>query len=324
MDYGKLAYIGLNDVNKRLQNIEKNNKSALTAFSHNKILNQKINGHYFYEIKFGAAHGALSLIGKLKFFQPSAQKPDITLKLNELVCYFDSPDLKEGAQDYLIFAAAQTQSGNNAIKIEINGYQGELSGLDFNLLGENLTSFEPDERLRLLDRESKKLVAHLAGDKIACYASDDGSFDFNGEPFILGEGVNFCICRGYDDAQKTALAYIDAQKNLYFKLLGSRLVFIDDNASSIALLPLNFGYLVVYIKDFKAYYRFIYRGLDVSKRFELGTSLRLPESVNIVSDAPKPILLIKTSDQKIYLKAARDNIFFEEGVKEIIKSTSFI
>ncbi|HEY8444285.1 MAG TPA: hypothetical protein VIL24_05770, partial [Clostridia bacterium] len=202
-------------------------------------------------------------------------------------------------------------------------YQGEILGIDLNLLGDSIKGYEPDACLQLVNREQKSLAAHLLGDKIVCYIMGENGFDFL-EPIVLGEGINFSLCSGYDSSDKTALAYIDARGNLMFKVIGCRPVFLDDNVVSAAVAPVSGGYFVAYIKDLKAFYKLVYRGLDVSKRYELDFSLRLPESVTAVNDAPQPILLIKTSDQKIYLKSGRDSVFFEEEFKEIVQYTSFL
>ncbi|HEY8423465.1 MAG TPA: hypothetical protein VIL23_01730 [Clostridia bacterium] len=326
MDYGKLAYIGLNDVNKRLQNLEKSQKSALTVYTHAKTLSRPIDNHCVYEIKFGANGGPLSVMGKLKLKHAEACRAEIIIKLNELLCYFDSCSFEAGVQEYLIFAAAQTQSGNNSLKIEISGtqYQGELLGLDLNLLGDGLKSFEPDERLELINRPGKNLAASLSGGKIACYLSDTGVFDFEASSIILGAGTSFSICQGYDNALKTALVYIDADKNLYFTVLGGQPIFLDDNAVSAAVFPIQTGYLVAYIKDFKAYYRFVFWGLEVSNAFPIDSSIRLPETVTAVFDAPAPTILIKTSDQKVYIKLPKKSIFAEEKLKDLTKISTHI
>ncbi|HHW89405.1 MAG TPA: hypothetical protein GX745_00670 [Clostridiales bacterium] len=319
MDYGKLAYINLNDVNKRLQNLEKSNKSVFRAYTHTKTLNQSIQDYYSYELRFGAGEGELSLIGKLKFFHKNTSRADITIKINDLVCYFDTYVFLEGAQEYLIFTSAQTQSGNNILKIEIGGqeYQGELISLDLYLLGDNLKGFEPDSCLRLLNRQSKKLAAFLAGDKFACFVSDTDIFDFDASPYILGEGIGFWLCQGYDNPLKTAIAYIDAQKNLKFKTLESYPIHIDEDVLSAAVMPVDIGYVIAYIKNSKAYYKFVYWGIQVSSRFEIKMPAGLLETISAINDAPRPMLLIKTSDQKIYLKTSYPNIFFEEGISEI-------
>lgn len=326
MDYGKLAYINLNDINKRLQNLEKSNKSVFCAYTHNKILNQPIQDYYCYELRLGAGEGALSLIGKLKFFHANAARADITIKINELVCYFDTFAFSQGAQEYLFFSSAQTQSGNNILKIEISGqgYQGELISADLYLLGENLKGYEPDCCLQLVNRQSKNLAAYLAGGKIACFVSDTDIFDFDAPPHILGEGVGFSLCQGYDNPLKTALAYIDAQKNLKFRTLEGYPVHIDEDVLSVAVMPANIGYIIAYIKNSRAYYKFVYWGLQASSRFGIDAPAPILETVAAINDAPRsrPMVLIKTSDQKIYLKASHPSVFFEEGISEINLTSS--
>lgn len=315
MDYGKLAYINLNDVNKRLQNLEKSNKSTINTYTHTKTLNHKINEFYSYDLRFGANQGDISLIGKIKLKNLNSARTQITIKINDLVCYFDSIT-GEGVQDYLIFASAQTQSGNNILKIEIFGqdYQGEILNVDLYFLGDSLKGFEPDTCLQLVNRPPQSLVASLIGDQIICFVSNNNTFDFDTPPIVLGKGISFALCQGYKNTQKTALAYIDAQRNLFFKTLDGFAIPIDHNVLSVALMPVDLGYLIAYIQDNKAYFKYVFWGTQASSRYEINTSIRLPETITAVNDAPKPILLIKTSDQKIYLKTSNTNISFEEGL----------
>ena len=103
MDYAKLAYLNTEDLNKRLQSLEQNTKTTLSSWAVNKTLNAGITDNYTFDVRFGSSQELITVIGKLKFFHTVPATADITIKLNGMVCYFDTAEFLINEKEYLFF-----------------------------------------------------------------------------------------------------------------------------------------------------------------------------------------------------------------------------
>lgn len=323
MDFGKLAYLNIEDLNKRLKSIENKTNIIMSNWQVNKTLNEKIQDNYTFEIKFSSAKNTLvTIIGKLRLIAEQQSTIDFACKLNGFICYVDRIELNLGEREYFFFFCTQGQLSNRlGIVIDGQDFSGRLISYDFIISGGNVRGFESDVNIQLINRESKNIVGLKIEDKICCYVSDTCEFDFFKEPLVLGEGQDFSLCQGFDDDYKTALTYIGQQKELKFEVLGSHTLDIDNDVDCAAVAPIAIGYLIVYIQDSKPFYRIVYPTNQVSGKTEIILQSGVYETVRAVFDAPYPMFLFKTIDQKIYLKTA-NSIITKEKISSVNLSTT--
>ena len=313
MDFGKLAYLNTEDLNKRLQNLEKNSKITASSWSISKTLNAEITENFGFDVRFDSANEPITVIGKLKFFHTKPKLADITLKLNGMVCYFDTVQFSEGEKEYLFLFCIHGQKNNRLeVLIQKEQYLGKLIAYDLIITGGNVRGFSPDVNISLINRQSNNIVGCKIGNDICCYQSEDNNFDLSAEPVVLGEGQDFCLCQGLDDISLTAFVKVSDDKILKFRTLHCYELKIDSEVSSCAVMPTKIGYLIVYIKNTKAFYRIVYPTYQVSQAFEINSLTGVFETVRAVFDAPDPMFLLKTADEKIYLKTAKPVLIKEK------------
>lgn len=306
MDYGKFAYLKSEDNSKRIAALEKQGVLSLSCIKMGVILNKDITGGYeSSDIRFYSSSQSVTLILKLKLEHALPQSPQITLNLNGMPCYFDNGNFAQGINDYFIFTAAKAANGTNILKLFLNGegYIGKLIGYDAVIWGNAVTGYEEDKNIQLIARDGLNTVCALIGDKICCYQSQTSQFDFGTQPLILGEATNFSICAGGNNAMLTAMAIVRPDGTLQFLTLGGIKIDIDIDVSACALIAADENFILCYIKSGLAYYRLIYPSLEVSHECAVDLPPSL-ETVTAIYDAPRPILLFKTTDGKIYLKTA--------------------
>lgn len=322
MDFGKLAYLNTEDLNKRLQNLEKNSKTTISSWSINKTLNAEVEENFSFDVRFNSANEPITVIGKLRFFHTSPSIVDIILKLNGMVCYFDTVKFLEGEKEYFFLFCTQGQI-NSLLEVLIQRpqYFGKIISYDLIITGGNVRGFSPDVNISLINRQSNNIIGCKIGSNICCYQSEDSNFDLSAEPVILGEGQDFWLCQGFDDVLVTAFAKIGDDKILRFKTLHCYELELDYEVLSCAVMPTTIGYLIVYIKNAKAFYRIVYPTYQVSSAFEINLPIGVFETVRAVFDAFAPMILLKTSDEKIYLKNA-NSVFFRENLSNINVSSS--
>jgi hypothetical protein len=319
MDYGKLAYLNMQDVNKRLSSLEKSSQVVSQSWSVNKTLNASIDNVYSFDIRFFGSD-KVTIIGKMRFLSTQNTTADIIIKLNGLVCYVEKIEFLQGEREHFFFFCAHGQV-SNVLEVLIQNYKGVLISYDLIISGGNVTGYEQDINLELINRQAKNTVGCKTGNKICCYISSDNLFDFGSNPIVLGEGQDFSICKGFDNTDKTALAVIGDDKVLRFCVLGSFIQEIAQNVLSAALMPIAIGYLIVYIKDNNACYRIVYPTYQVSSEVKISLPDGMYESVRAVFDAPYPMFLFKSIEGKIYLKT--DNaVLVSERISYINLSSS--
>ncbi|MBQ7579223.1 MAG: hypothetical protein IJT25_01685, partial [Clostridia bacterium] len=290
MDYGKLAYLKAEELEKLIKSNGKNNNGALNCFEIKKNnLNQEVLSNFVYS--FGEINAEEN--NNVCFFINAnfvcEANTNITLKLllNESVIATTTKTANLNNTSIFMQSVSSTMaSGKKELKLEIIAENSViLSGVSLiaiNASTSNETTNEMEVKASL--NNSDLAISFVKDNKIYYALCSTTLPEFNPENFTMFKNAishDVVFNLGKQNNPLT-FAYIDENKDLYISTLNENGdIFVDSGVSSVAIEnngdESEGGLVVIYASGGKVYYKTLINNLLGQKN-----ELKLPES-NFVS-----------------------------------------
>jgi len=327
MDYGKLAYIKVNDIEKRLGNVVvTESSSGLNCFEVTSAATENISSGETRLLSMVYPNAKDGVCVFSKFTVTSQTSQEITLNLQYSGLTFASVTKSVTAGETTDLDISSVASGVIASDGELGvAFTSErefvLSSIKVIVLG--ATAGESSTKIELKGCEigSKICVSYIKDGKIYYCLSSPDTFDINNSTFLSYKSAQTHSCC-FDRFSKTDdlyFAYTNSDGGLYLAKVGENSeTYIDSMVTSVCVGSSNNAsdncLLIVYVKQGSVYYKTLTEGV-----LSDATKISLPDA-NFIT-----VRVANTDSQKNYIIATDDenNNYFCQSVLPMDASKLF-
>lgn len=325
MDYGKLAYLKTDDITKRVDKLERKSLTGLKSIKLGSAAAATVGSGFWTEpMRFSSgSDNSLTVLMKLRFEHTAAASVTVNAEINGALFHTEDIRLNAGIADYFAIAVAVgAKDYNNSLRIglEGEGYSGTLVSYDAVVWGDSVGVHDSDIMLAVLDGETSVAAAIVGGD-LVCWLTQGGKFAFGAAPEVVARDIkDFDMAR---DIGGNGIRFVTVDNQNQLRLISygngqvnAQVVIEYGGVSSAALItyPHSAMMTVAYVSGGKLMVCEMEYNASVLGKAECNTAIKNIESVRAVNGAEVPMLLIKSEDNRVFVKAAERFFKVNESV----------
>lgn len=304
MDYGKLAYMKVEDLESRLNVKTENKAGSVAAFATYYPVYNLAAGEF--PLSALTADGQVNILLKITVRRDKAIKnKKIKLTVNDMIAAAEKVDGIEGESDYIIMANVNV-SGSSQLKIQPDEaldctlIKAQLSVMGGNaILSRKLNDWNADFIL-----DGLGVVAMVKEEYIYLCKISEGKV---GEKLACGRGHILDICAGKNEFY---IVYCDDNDNMWGVTYGAELAiksrrYLGGGAACVAVSFGDSDLTIAYLSGNKLYCRIcdnMFGGLTEPQLIDTGLSC---DNIKFVKHSNSPMLTV-TSNGTSYLKLSGD------------------
>ena len=310
MDYGKLAYIKAEELEKRLV---KTNTARITCSDYTASPTFDFSTGKSYGISAISANGTITVMAVMTV-QGNGANGQLKLYLGEDLLSSQQVVITSDESQTVIFTRAINLYEEKILSVKGEGLNATLKSVQVVLIGE-----KADMRTNLNSSAVDKLnqtwmLIDCKNDRVRIFPFSENDFNLNTEVFV-GGGKACDICAG---AEGFIVAYIDDAGNTVLAKVSTTNLVTDytvcgTGASACAICKNLDKYILCEIIDGKVYYSKVEPDLSCSDRSEVPTPFKI-DGISFVKNSSTPMLVLY-SDGRSYLKIYQVTVEKAESVK---------
>lgn len=299
MDYGKLAYLKVDELESRLAPELATERTKCYDYTVKPVYDFR-RGDYF--ITDATASGAVTVFVRACVRADSSVENGLfELKINGFTagrCDFSASAGE--TRDCFVMSAASVD-GSAELAVSMNGLDCTLLSCQILLSGSNADLCRSGGDAAVDKCGSVWALVSVSDDNIYAYTFGEEDFSL-GQPVRIGSGRRADVCAGVDGF---AAAYVDSAGNTFVAKTDVNLnvlsrIFVDAGADSVAITRRGEGFLLAQLKNNVVSCRFI----DAAGGYSMPTEITRDDkavSVGFVKNAEPPMLIVTTGERS-YLK----------------------